>query len=185
MALGPKEMGEAILRNLQDKTGKSLEAWFTIVSESNLSEKKEIAAFLKARHNLGHFQAQKVAEQFTGRNTYNKPEELEKLLFNTTDSWQLYEALKSTIQRIGKEVRVQPCKTYVPFYRKTQFATLRQTKDQHLELSLNLPSDFDHDRFSRQTAKGSARLNFQTTITNRQDINQDLVEALTQAYQLN
>lgn len=43
MALGPKQMGEAILRNLEEKTGKSLEQWLTIIKKkSKLADKKSI-----------------------------------------------------------------------------------------------------------------------------------------------
>ena len=41
MALGPKQMGEAILRNLEEKTGKSLEQWLTIVKKSKLTLMQE------------------------------------------------------------------------------------------------------------------------------------------------
>lgn len=30
MALGPKQMGEAIIRNLKEKTGKSIEEWIAL-----------------------------------------------------------------------------------------------------------------------------------------------------------
>ena len=58
MALGPKEMGEAILRNLEEKTGKTLEQWISIVKKSKLSDKKSVMDFLKNTHVVGHFQAQ-------------------------------------------------------------------------------------------------------------------------------
>jgi len=60
MALGPKQMGEAILRNLEEKTGKTLEQWISIVKKSKLSDKKSVMDFLKITHGLGHFQAQKI-----------------------------------------------------------------------------------------------------------------------------
>ena len=70
MALGPKQMGEAILRNLEEKTGKSLEQWLTIVKKSKLTDKKSIIDFLKNTHSVGHFQAQKIFECFQGEDAY-------------------------------------------------------------------------------------------------------------------
>lgn len=63
MALNPKEMSEAIIRNMKEKTGKSLEEWIGVVKESKLQEKKEIIDFLKTEKGLGHFQALEVFKQ--------------------------------------------------------------------------------------------------------------------------
>jgi len=42
MGLSPKEMEDAIIKNLQEKTGKSINEWLKVLSEENLSNKKEI-----------------------------------------------------------------------------------------------------------------------------------------------
>ncbi len=70
MALTPKEMGAAILRNLAAKTGHPLDYWLEVVQQSGLNEKKEIMALLKTDHGLGHFQAQKVFEVSQGLDDY-------------------------------------------------------------------------------------------------------------------
>lgn len=67
MALNPKQMGEAIIRNLKEKTGKSLEEWLKELSETKLQEKKEVIEFLKNQKGLGHFQAQEVYKHFNDK----------------------------------------------------------------------------------------------------------------------
>jgi hypothetical protein len=64
MGLSPQEMNDAIVRNLKDKTGKTLEQWLETVQESSLGDKKEIVPFLKEVHGLGHFQAQTIFKYF-------------------------------------------------------------------------------------------------------------------------
>ena len=64
MGLSPKEMEDAIIKNLQDKTGKSLNEWLKVLSEENLSNKKEIKLYLNEKYNLGHFQAQTIVKLF-------------------------------------------------------------------------------------------------------------------------
>ena len=64
MGLTPQEMDSAIIRNLRDKTGNSLEGWIEILETNTLSEKKEIIKFLKEDKGLGHFQAQTVYKHF-------------------------------------------------------------------------------------------------------------------------
>ena len=53
MALGPKQMGEAIIRNLKEKTGKTLEQWIELIEQETLQDKKEIIAFLKTENGIG------------------------------------------------------------------------------------------------------------------------------------
>ena len=58
----PKEMEAAIIRNLTDKTGRSLEEWFVILGDSGLSEKRDMKKYLKENHEVGHFQAQTIVK---------------------------------------------------------------------------------------------------------------------------
>ena len=58
----PEEMEKAIIRNLADKTGRSLEGWFTVLRDADLSEKRELVGHLKKVHSVGHFQAQTIVK---------------------------------------------------------------------------------------------------------------------------
>jgi len=56
----PEEMEKAIIRNLVDKTGRSLEEWFAVLRDTDLLERRELKEHLKAVHGVGHFQAQTI-----------------------------------------------------------------------------------------------------------------------------
>ena len=60
----PEEMEAAIIRNLPEKTGYSLEEWFAILQKSNLSQKRDLKAYLKDDHGVGHFQAQTIVKHY-------------------------------------------------------------------------------------------------------------------------
>lgn len=64
MGLSPEEMDAAIIRNLPEKTGKSMNEWLEVLQESSLTEKKELKAHLKDVHGVGHFQAQTIVKRF-------------------------------------------------------------------------------------------------------------------------
>ena len=64
MALSPKEMEQAIIKNLPEKTGKSLEQWVQVLAEAGISHKKEQIALLKQTHGVGHFQAQTIIKAY-------------------------------------------------------------------------------------------------------------------------
>jgi len=57
-------MEAAIIKNLPEKTGKSLEEWFDVLSASKLTDKKALKACLKETHGVGHFQAQTIVKRF-------------------------------------------------------------------------------------------------------------------------
>jgi hypothetical protein len=58
----PEEMEAAIIRNLADKTGRSIEEWGSVLRDSRLSEKGELKVHLKEVHGVGHFQAQTIVK---------------------------------------------------------------------------------------------------------------------------
>ena len=60
----PEEMEKAIIRNLSEKTGRSLEEWFVVLRNSDLSGKRELKEHLKVVHSVGHFQAQTIVKFF-------------------------------------------------------------------------------------------------------------------------
>lgn len=185
MALGPKQMGEAILRNLGEKTGKTLEQWISILKESKLEDKKSVMDFLKNTHGVGHFQAQKIVEHLEGKDAYENTDDFIPALFNTPDLLEAYKKIETTISNFGKDVRIQPCKTYIPFYRKNQFALVKVSKDQKVIVGLNLADNFSHERFKKSKSGGSERINFQTTIDNVADFDNELIEVIKLAYSNN
>jgi CHAD domain-containing protein len=64
MGLSPSEMEQAIVKNLPEKTGKSLEEWFKVLDDEKQSDKKEMKACLKEKYKVGHFQAQTIVKYF-------------------------------------------------------------------------------------------------------------------------
>jgi hypothetical protein len=53
----PDQMEEAIIRNLQSNTGKSLNEWMKVAKSIASDNEKELLTILKNDHQLGHFQA--------------------------------------------------------------------------------------------------------------------------------
>jgi len=64
MTLSPKEMVKAIIKNLPEKTGKSLDQWIKVLAKKKIATKKEQMVFLKETHGLGHFQAQTIIKEY-------------------------------------------------------------------------------------------------------------------------
>ena len=60
----PEEMEKAIIRNLAEKTGKSLEEWCAVLKASGMTDKAELKKELKQSHGVGHFQAQTIVKLY-------------------------------------------------------------------------------------------------------------------------
>lgn len=185
MALGPKQMGEAIIRNMKAKTGRSIEGWIDVVSSTNLREKKEVMEFLKKEQGLGHFQAQKVFEHFLGSDDYANPNAFVDQLFSSKQTRELYEFAKSKILEIDKGINVQPCQTYIPFYGKNQFALLAPSGKDALVLGLHLPDEGTSSEFTAPCKLGSKRINRQIILSITSDLSASVLAAIRSAYQNN
>ena len=60
----PEEMEAAMIRNLSEKTGKSLEEWCAVLRASGLTEKRDMKKHLKEDYGVGHFQTQTVVKHY-------------------------------------------------------------------------------------------------------------------------
>ena len=61
--MDPKSMEKAMLENMVEKTGKTIEEWIGIVNEQNFVENKDIVRFLKEEHAVGHFYAHLISKK--------------------------------------------------------------------------------------------------------------------------
>ena len=60
----PEEMEAAMIRNLPEKTGKSLEEWCGVLRDAGLTEKRDMKKHLKEDHGVGHFQTQTIVKHY-------------------------------------------------------------------------------------------------------------------------
>lgn len=130
-------MQEAVIRNLPEKTGKSLDEWLTVAMGAGISKPADLVKWLKSVHKLGHVQAQTVVGRMSGQKPYIETAFYEENLFHTEALWYTYTQVKSLLLSLGTDVTCRPCKTYIPFYRKTQFAVVALRKGE-AELGLVL-----------------------------------------------
>jgi len=159
MTLSAAQMQAAVIRNLPAKIGKSLEQWIEVASRKQKLKDKEIIAYLKTEHQLGHVQAQTVVWRLRGEKRYVETTGYEENIFSTPALWADYVFVKEQISSLGKDVSIQPCKTYIPFYRDKQFAVVA-VKNRKLFIGIHLPKG-EHDKWSAAHGLGgSERINF-------------------------
>lgn len=145
MANSPQDAEAAMIANLKEKTGKTLEQWVKIVAESKLAKHGEIVAMLKGDHGMGHGYANLVAHkhlksdagsaadsgdlisaQYAGEKSALKP---------------IYDAIIKAVAAFGGDVEIAPKNAYVSLRRSKQFAIVQPSTKTRLDVGINLKGE--------------------------------------------
>lgn len=187
MPKSPKEMGEAIARNLPAKTGKTFDQWVAITKKSGLATRKERVAWLKSEHGLGTVTATFIAAEAEGRSIVGEYADEGALLDSMYGGEKaalrpLYDGLAKAAKRLGKDVDLTVCKTYVGIRRGKQFAMVKPWKAR-IDLGLVLKGEPYSGRLIKAGPIGSERMTHRIGISSPKDIDHEVKDALRRAYE--
>jgi uncharacterized protein DUF5655/uncharacterized protein DUF4287 len=141
-------MMQAWIAGLLQKTGRTLEEWIELVQDEGPETERERRAWLKAEHGLGTNAAWWIAERAEGRAAedgdpaaYLKAAEgYVKAMFAGKKSGltPIYEKILEIARGLGADVKVCPCKTIVPLYRRHVFAEIKPSAVGRIDLGFSL-----------------------------------------------
>jgi hypothetical protein len=131
-------MEESSLRNLKERTGRTLEDWIRIVKKSGRALEKERIAWLKEAHGITTNYAMWIANGVDGGGSaadYD-PDAMVEAMFSGKNAGlrPIYDRLLALAFALGKDVRVSPGKTIVPFYRTHVFAQVKPTTNTRIDV---------------------------------------------------
>ena len=179
---------------LKQKTGRTLEEWIKLVSKEGPATEKERRAWLKAEHGLGMNYAGWIAEQSVGKGDDGNPETylrqaeefVENMFSGPKGSLRpIFNELLKLGRSLGKDVKVCPCKTMVPLYRKHVFAQIKPTTRTRIDLGLALKDTkvpkrlIDTGGFAKKD-----RITHRIEITSVKDIDAEVKKWLKTAYEM-
>jgi uncharacterized protein DUF5655/uncharacterized protein DUF4287 len=140
-------MVQNVVANMKEKTGKSLDEWLEVAKKGPAGE-KERAAWLKEKHGLGTNYSAWIATQSVGRQSADTDahEYLQHAEDYVTAMYAgskehlkpIYEEILKYAMTLGPDIRVSPCKTMVPIYRKNVIAQIKPTTRTRIDLGLAL-----------------------------------------------
>jgi hypothetical protein len=141
MGLSPAEMDAAVVRNLQERTGRDLDAWLAVLSHAPAGPASEQVRWLKAEHGLGHVTAQVVVRHAAG-GFDSDAVRLERLFGPASDPRRaLLAEVEAAVREASPSVRTTVCQGYVGYAGRRQFAVVRGRPD-GVEVGLRLdPTD--------------------------------------------
>lgn len=136
------------IKELPEKTGRSLEQWIELTRKSGPPTEKERREWLKREYKLGTNSASWIAERLEGKGT---EEDSPEAYLKTAAEWveaqyagpraplrPLYERLLKLGFALGKDVKACPCKTMVPLYRNHVFAQIKPSTNTRIDLGFAL-----------------------------------------------
>ncbi len=186
MAKSPEEMTAAMIQNLKEKTGKTLEQWLKIVKTSRLAKHGEIVKMLKADHEMGHGYANLVAQmhlQAASGGPVAEGDLVEAQYAGAKAALRpIYDALIAAVKKFGGDVEISPKKTYVSLRRNKQFGLVQPSTATRLDVGIQLKGRKPDGRLE---ASGS----FNSMVTHRvrvesaKEVNAELIGWLKEAYQ--
>jgi Domain of unknown function (DUF5655)/Domain of unknown function (DUF4287) len=187
-------MYQSTLAGMKQKTGRTLEEWIALAGKAGPATEKERRAWLQTKHGLGRNYAWWIAEQSVGKGDDGTPETylkqadeyVEKMYSGAKAELRpIFDELLALGRTLGKDVRVCPCQTMVPFYRKHVFAQIKPTTRTRIDLGLALKNTKVPKRLldTGGLAKKD-RITHRIEITSLKDIDAEVKKWIKIAYEM-
>lgn len=131
----------SMIRTLEAKTGKSLDAWIAAARASGLAKHGELRDHLKNEHGLTHGYANLVVHKSLASDAASSaPDALVTSQYAGAKAGltPIYERLVREVRAFGPDVEIAPKKGYVSLRRSKQFALIQPSTAARLDVGLVL-----------------------------------------------
>jgi Domain of unknown function (DUF5655)/Domain of unknown function (DUF4287) len=189
--------GVAMMRKWADelpaKTGRTLDQWAKLINNSGIDARKDRIAYLKDEHELGTNTAWHIVLYAEDQHSWDgdpdvyltQAEQYVDGMFAGPKATlrPIFERLMAEARKLGKDVKVCPCKTIVPFYRDRVFAEVKPATKTRLELSFALKGvPFGGLLKPNPRADEKDRLKHQIHLATPADVTAEVLKWLKTAY---
>jgi hypothetical protein len=132
---------------MKEKTGRTLDEWVRFVVRDGPPGAKARSEWLKVEHGLGTNYASWIADTSVGESDFVSPEAYlaaAPMYVDTmfagpkADLRSIFEEIVRIGRSLGSDVRVAPCQTIVPLFRKHVFAQIKPSTRTRIDLGLAL-----------------------------------------------
>ncbi len=187
MAKTPDDATQSMIRNLKEKTGKSLEEWTKLAKAAKLAKHGEIVKLLKEKHGLTHGYANLVAHEALQSHAAAVAESGTDLVAAQYEGDKgalrpIYDKLVAAIEKFGGDVEFSPKKAYVSVRRSKQFAIIQPTTKTRIDVGIQLKGVAPAGRLE---ASGSfnSMVSHRVKLESAQGVDKELIGWLKQAYE--
>ncbi len=179
----PAETAATMLRNLPDKTGKSLTEWHKILNKTPLEKHGQLVGFLKKEHGVTHGFANLIAIKFLEPDSVPDKELVaSQYAGGKVQLRPIYDALAKAVTRFGEDVEISPKKAYVSLRRKKQFGLIQPSTKTRVDVGLNLAGAKATKRLEK-SGSFNAMVSHRVRLSVAEDVDEQLISWLQRAYQ--
>ena len=139
---------KSIIEGMKKKTGRSLEEWMQLATEKGPADEKQRRDWLKKEFGLGTNYSAWIAERSFGKSSREEnpehylqhaPDYVEQMFAGPKEHLRpIYDEIIKFARIMGSDVRVSPCSTIVPIYRRHVVAQVKPTTRTRIDLGLAL-----------------------------------------------
>jgi hypothetical protein len=182
------------MRNLHERTGRTIHQWVEFVKQAGPPTEKERREWLKAKHGLGTNYAWWIAERAEGKGW--EDDDPEKYLATAEryveDMYAggkaglkpIYDHLLKMGLSLGADVKACPCKTMVPLYRRHVFAEIKPATRTRIDLGLALGDTRAPKRLIETGGKAKGdRVTHRIAIESLKDVDDEVARWMKKAYE--
>ncbi len=179
-------MEDNMIKNLEEKYGKSLREWITIVNKSNLEKHKEIVNYLKSEYGFTYGYANLIAHKSLksdAGSAASADDLVEQQYSNGKENLKpIYDELITFIKGFGDDVELAPKKAYVSIRRKKQFAIIQPSTKTRLDIGLNLQGKAPMGRLE-ESGSFNAMCSHRIRLADKNELDEEIINWLKEAYQ--
>ncbi len=175
-----------MVKNLEEKTGKSLAQWVKIAKAMGDVKHGQIVKELKEKHGLGHGYANLVAHSAAGAVGENAPADDDLVAAQYSGEKAglrpIYDQLVKAVLAFGGDVEISPKKAYVSLRRSKQFGLIQPTTKTRIDVGINLKGVAPTGKLE---ASGSfnAMVSHRVRVESASDVTKELIGWLKKAYE--
>lgn len=181
---------------LNIKTGRTLDEWIKHIKHAGPSDEKDCRGWLKSAYNMGTNTAGWLAEKAFG-NPHKLAEDTPEGYLALAPRYveQMYAGAKASLKPIhdeiiklalelGDDVRICPCKTIVPLYRRHVFAQIKPATNKRIDLGFALGEEpFTSRLHDTGGLAKKDRITHSVALTSPTDLDLQVKRWLKQAYE--
>lgn len=159
----PEQAAEAMIANLKEKTGRTLDQWIAVVRTSELARHGEIVKMLKADHGMSHGYANLVAHKALASDAGSALDAdlvTAQYAGSKVGLRPIYDRVIKAVRAFGDDVEIAPKKSYVSLRRRKQFGLIQPSTKTRVDIGISLR---DQPPSGRLEASGS----FNSMVTHR------------------
>jgi len=179
---------ETQLKNIQTRTGKTLEQIYALMRKSGLSKHGEIRDMLKRETGMGHGDANTLTITYlksggspsTPAAPASTDDSIEAIYSGPKAGFRpIHDALMKEIQGFGP-FEIAPKKGYVSLRRKKQFAMIGPATNTRFEVGLNMKDVKGTKRLSEMPPGGMCQ--YKVALTDAKEVDKELIAWIRIAY---